>query len=100
MEMSTGVSLLRTAQSLLTGRTITFPYFKNASLHFFSNCIIQGDEDSAKPVVDSGHLRYRKFVSDTILSQNSNATLFYFDNIFVRTNALGRLVRLNESSFS
>ena len=35
-----------------------------------------------------------------ILSQSSNATLFYFDNIFVQTNALGRMVRLNESSFS
>ena len=25
-----------------------------------------------------------------------NAALFYFDNIFVRTNALGQLVRLNK----
>ena len=34
-----------------------------------------------------------------ILDQSSYATLFYLD-IFVRTKALGRLVRLNESSFS
>ena len=41
----------------------------------------------------------RKLYFTIILSQSSNATLFYFDNIFVRTNTLGRLVRLNKSSF-
>ena len=35
-----------------------------------------------------------------ILSQSSNATSFYFDNIFFLTKALSRLVCLNESSFS
>ena len=32
-----------------------------------------------------------------ILSQSSNATWFYFDNIFGRANALGRLARLQLS---
>ena len=36
----------------------------------------------------------------TILSQSYNATLFYFDNIFVQTHALGQLVHLSKSSFS
>ena len=35
-----------------------------------------------------------------ILSQSSNAILFYFDDIIGRVNAIGRLVHLNESSFS
>ena len=47
MEMSTGVSLLRTAQSLLTGRTINEVYIYESSIVYFTlfSATIKFDND-------------------------------------------------------